>query len=134
VTIPKENEYEAKLKEFEEGMNTYRYLADMNVKYFMFFLIVNSFVLKIFVDEDKPIYALVLFVIIIGIYGVFSIGLIHQRMSGLNKRINELCAYLKLEAQDFTPFLAFLKLTIAVVFLVTITVGIGMCTYHPAVS
>ncbi len=119
-----------KLKEYEQNMNTYRYLADMNVKYVMFFLIVASFTLKIYVDANERMLPLLLFIGIVGGYSSWSIHLVHRRMSGLANEVNRLCSELQMAHQNFQPFLFFLRSTTIVTIIVTFLVIFGMYDFH----
>ena len=111
MNISDDKRCDIKLKEYEQNMNTYRYLAEVNVKYVMFFLIVVSFALKIYVDASERIFSLLLFIVIIGVYVAWAVFKLYKRMSGLSVTINKLTSELGMERQNFKPFLDFLKIT-----------------------
>lgn len=126
MCIIESKKIDAKIKEYEQLMNTYRYLGDMNVKYFMFYLIVVGFILKAFVDSKEFTFWLIGFLGLIGLYSYYSIRLVLKRMGGVEARLSVVSGELEIGESDFSPFITFLKATKYFVLIFTITVSIGM--------
>ena len=131
MNIDEDKEVDVAVKNLEQSMSTYRYLADMNVKYVMFFLIVCGFTLKIYVDSEESANWLILFLGATGAYSSNSIYLVFKRMQGLAQRISSIEASLNIEANDFVPFLKFLNRTYLFVAITTIVIVLSMFFHHP---
>lgn len=131
MNISEDKAIDVVVKDLEQSMTTYRYLADMNVKYVMFFLIVCGFTLKIYVDANDTVLWLILFLGATGAYSANSISLVYKRMQGLSSKINELEKSLNMEENNFVPFMKFLSRTCTFIVTMTFAISLGMFFHHP---
>ena len=93
---------------YVQAMNNYRYLANQNVKYMMFFFLAVGIFIK-FRDAQAEQYSdLKKLVIIMGLYVFTSVALLAYRVYGMKKNINHFEKKYVLYKSNFNPFIIYL--------------------------